>query len=160
MNVGDLIPWRNRTAVAQRTNRDPFFALHDQINRVFDDFTHGFGMPSFGSERGFGWPSVDLKEDEKAYRIEAELPGMEEKDVEVTLTNNVLTIRGEKRSEQDDAKQRYSERYYGQFERRITLDADVEPDKVQAKFKNGVLKIEVPKAEEAQQSARRIPISS
>jgi HSP20 family protein len=160
MAIGNLIPGRNRNAVAERTNRDPFFALHDQINRVFDDFTRGFGLPALASERGVGWPNVDVTEDDKRYSVEVELPGLEEKDVEVTLTNNVLTIRGEKRAERDDAKRHYSERYFGQFERRIALDAEVEPDKVNAKFKNGVLKIEIQKTDDAQRRSRRIPISS
>lgn len=160
MGVGDLIPWRNRSSVSTRSQRDPFFALHDQIDRLFEDFTRGFAMPSLSSDRSFGWPSVDVKEDDKRFCVEAELPGMEEKDVEVLLTENVLTIRGEKRLEQDDSKRQYSERYFGQFERRIPLGTEVEADAVKAKFKNGVLKIEIPKAAHAQQRARRIPISN
>ena len=145
MNVGDLIPWRNRNAVSTRTNRDPFYALHDQVDRLFEDFTRGFGMPALSGERSMGWPSVDVKEDEKRFCIEAELPGMEEKDVEVLLTDNVLTLRGEKRIEQDDAKHHYSERYFGQFERRIPLGTEVDAESVKAHFKNGVLKVEIPK---------------
>jgi HSP20 family protein len=160
MNVGDLIPWRNRNSVSRHMDRDPFYSLHDQIDRLFDDFTRGFGMPSLSGERSLGWPSVEVKEDDKRYCVEAELPGMEEKDVEVLLTDNVLTIRGEKRIEKDDSKRHYSERYFGQFERRIPLATEVEPDSVKARFKNGVLKVEIPKAAEAQQRSRRIPISS
>jgi HSP20 family protein len=160
MSVGDLIPWRNRSTVSTRMNRDPFFALHDQVDRLFDDFTRGFSMPSLLGDRGIGWPSVELKEDEKHFCIEAELPGMEEKDIEVMLADNVLTIRGEKRLEQDDSKRHYTERYFGHFERQIPLSTEVEPDGVKAKFRNGVLKIEVPKAAQAQERSRRIPISS
>jgi HSP20 family protein len=160
MNVGDLIPWRNRSSLARTDrDRDPFFALHDQIDRVFDDFTRGFGLSSLGGERGIGWPSVDVKEDEKSFLVEAELPGLDKDDVEVTLADNILTIRGEKRVEQDDSKRHYSERYYGQFERRIPLSADLESDKVAASFKNGVLKVEIPKSKQAQERARRITIS-
>jgi HSP20 family protein len=161
MSIGDLIPWRNRSAAAQRptpsTSQDPFLALHQQINRLFDDFTRGYDLPASG--RSLGWPSVELKEDEKRYCVEAELPGMEEKDIEVLLTGDVLTIRGEKRIEKDDAKQQYSERYFGQFERHIPLDGEVEPDNIKAKFKNGVLKVEIPKSAKARERARRIPIS-
>ena len=157
MAINDMIPWRNRSSVARRTNQDPFFALHHQINRLFDDFTRGLDLAS--SERGLGWPSVELKEDDKRYCVEAELPGLEEKDIEVLLTENVLTIRGEKRVEKDDAKQQYSERYFGQFERQIALGADVDPEGVKAKFKNGVLKVEVPKSAQAKEKARRISIS-
>lgn len=159
MSVGDLIPWRNRGSLGKPRERDPFFALHDQIDRVFDEFTRGFGLSSFG-ERSVGWPSVEVKEDDKRMCVEAELPGLNKDDVEVLLTDNVLTIRGEKRIEQDDAKRHYSERYFGQFERRIPLQAEVEADKVAAHFKNGVLKVEIPKSKQAQERARRINISS
>jgi HSP20 family protein len=159
MSVGDLIPRRNRNAVSTRSRQDPFFALHDEVNRLFDDFTRGFDMPAL-RERGFGWPSIELKEDDKRIFVEAELPGMDEKDIEVTLLENTLTIRGEKRIEEDDSKRQYSERYFGQFERRIPLDSEVDAEKVQAKFKNGVLKVEIPKAAEAQSRARRIQVST
>ena len=158
MSIGDMIPWRNRNAVTRRGNQDPFFALHHQINRLFDDFSRGFDLP-MGSDRGLGWPSVELKEDDKRYCVEAELPGMEEKDIEVLLTDNVLTIRGEKRVEKDDSKQQYSERYFGHFERQIALGTEVDADTVKAKFKNGVLKIEIPKSAQARERARRITIS-
>jgi HSP20 family protein len=160
MSVGDLIPWRNRSSVSTRSQRDPFSALHDQIDRLFDDFTRGFGMPSLASEQGFGWPSVDVKEDDKRFCVEAELPGMEEKDIDVSLLDNVLTIRGEKRIDQEDAKRHYSERYFGQFERRIPLGAEVDADAVNARFRNGVLRLEIPKAAQAQERSRRIPIST
>jgi HSP20 family protein len=159
MSVGDLIPWRTRGSLGKPRERDPFFALHDQIDRVFDEFTRGFGLPAFG-ERSSGWPSVEVKEDDKRVCVEAELPGLDKNDVEVLLTDNVLTIRGEKRVEQDDSKRHYSERYFGQFERRIPLGAEVEADKVVANFKNGVLKVEIPKSKQAQERARRINISS
>jgi HSP20 family protein len=159
MSVGDLIPWRNRGSLTKASGRDPFFALHDQIDRVFDEFTRGFGLPAFG-ERTLGWPSVDVKEDEKRFCVEAELPGLDKDDVEVLLTDNVLTLRGEKRVEQDDSKRHYSERYFGQFERRIPLSAEVEADKIEASFKNGVLKLQIPKSKQAQERSRRIPIST
>jgi len=161
MSFGNLIPWRNRNAVDTRSQQhDPFYALHDQIDRLFDDFTRGFGMPTLANDRGFGWPSIDVKEDDKRFCVEAELPGMDNKDVEVTLTENVLTIRGEKRVEQEDSKRHYSERYFGQFERRIPFGTEVDADAVKASFKNGVLKVEVPKAARAQERARRIEVSN
>lgn len=158
MSVGDMIPWRNRNAVSRRGSRDPFFSLHDQINRLFDDFAHGIDLPA-GGERSFGWPSIELKEDDKRYCVEAELPGLEEKDIEVLLTDNVLTIRGEKRIEKDDAKQQYSERFFGRFERQIPFGTEVDADAVKARFKNGVLRVEIPKSAQAKERARRITVS-
>jgi HSP20 family protein len=160
MSVGDLIPWRRRNAVATRSMRDPFAVLHDEIDRLFDDFARGFDLPSFVGRRS-GWPSIDLREDEKKFYVEAELPGMDEKDIEVLLTDNVLTIRGEKRAEhQDEGRQYWTERYVGQFERRLQLPAEVQADEVKATFKKGVLRLEIPKAPEVQARSRRIPISS
>jgi HSP20 family protein len=144
--------------VARRGNQDPFFSLHNQVNRLFDEFARGFDLPMNG-ERSMAWPSVELKEDDRRYCVEAELPGMEEKDIELLLTDNVLTIRGEKRIEKDDAKQQYSERFFGQFERQIPLTTEVDADAVKAKFKNGVLKVEIPKSAQAKERARRITVS-
>ncbi len=162
MAVRDLIPWnRNRTDVVNRETPDPFFALHDEVNRLFDDFSRSFGVSSLSRSAGdFNWPSIDVSESDKAYKIEADLPGLEQKDVEVLLTDNVLTIRGEKRSETTDDKRHFSERYYGSFERRIPLNVDVEPEKVNATFKNGVLRVEIPKSERAMERSRRIPVQS
>jgi HSP20 family protein len=106
-----------------------------------------------------GWPQVDLAETDKAVTITAELPGMEEKDVELLLQDGMLTLKGEKRSETEDKERRFSERYYGSFERHIPLSADVQADKAEARFKNGVLKVTLPKNPEAQPKAKRISIS-
>ena len=92
--------------------------------------------------------------------VSAELPGLEEKDVDVTLTDNVLLIRGEKKHEKEEKERgyTYTERSYGSFERRIPIDAEVLSDKVSAVFKNGVLTVTLPKSPEAQKHVRRIPI--
>src|ERR1043165_9829061 len=105
--------------------RDPFTSLRRQMDRLFDDFftpapaeTRSF---SGGSGRGQAWPSVDVHETDQGYKITAELPGMEEKDVEVNLKDNTLTISGEKRSEHEekDGERAYSERTFGRFQRTI-----------------------------------------
>ena len=90
--------------------------------------------------------------------VTAELPGMEEKDVDLLLEDGVLTLKGEKRAETEDKDRQFSERYYGRFERRSPLDAEVQADKVEARFKNGVLTVTLPKDPEAQPKARRIAI--
>ena len=91
-------------------------------------------------------------------RITAELPGLDEKDVSLEITNGVLSISGEKKTELEDKARRFSERYYGRFERRIQLEG-IEEDKVSAAFKNGVLTITVPKSAEAKNNVRRIAIN-
>jgi HSP20 family protein len=102
---------------------------------------------------------MEVSETDKEIRVTAELPGLEEKDVEVLLDNDVLTLRGEKRSESEDKSRQFSERYYGQFERRIALGTEVEEDKVEARFKNGVLTITMPKPERALSRTKRIAIN-
>ena len=163
MAIKDLIPWNNRgreVGIHRGTDVHPFFALHREMNRMFDDVFRGFDLAPFGPTRaldGFGWPQIDIDETEKEVRITAELPGLDEKDVRLEIANGVLSISGEKKSESEDKARRFSERYYGRFERRIPLE-DVDEDKVSAAFKNGVLTITVPKSTVAK-NVRRIAIN-
>jgi HSP20 family protein len=166
MSVRDLIPWgrsNNRAPAPYREDdRSPFLSLHREMNRVFDDFFRDFDMrfPMMG-RAGFNgsWPHIDLSETDKEVTVTADLPGMEEKDVELLLEDGVLTLKGEKREETEDKDRQFSERYYGRFERRIPLDAEVQVDKAQARFKNGVLTVTLPKDPNAQSKARRIAIT-
>ena len=163
MAIKDLIPWNDRRrelGIHRGSDVHPFFALHREMNRMFDDVFRGFDLAPFGSTRGLdrlGWPQIDIDETDKEVRITAELPGLDEKDVSLEIASGVLSISGEKKSESEDKVRRFSERYYGRFERRIPLD-DVEEDKVSAAFKNGVLTITVPKPAEAK-NVRRIAIN-
>jgi HSP20 family protein len=105
------------------------------------------------------WPSVEVNETDKEVKVVAELPGLEEKDVAVELANGVLTISGEKKSETEDKERRFSERFYGRFERHIPID-DVDQDKVAASFNKGVLTVTLPKSPTAQQKEKRIPVNA
>ena len=140
---------------------NPFLTLHREMNRLFDDAFRGFDLTS-GSDRFFdrtlGWPNIEVSQSDKEVKVTAELPGLDEKDVEVELANGVLAIRGEKKTETEDKDRMFSERYYGRFERQIPVD-DVEQDKVAASFKNGVLSVTLPKSPEAQRSVKRIAIN-
>jgi HSP20 family protein len=129
------------------------------MNRLFDDVFRGFDDPRLWGGRG-GWPSVDVEETEKEYRVTAELPGLEERDVEVLLQDGLLTVRGEKKLETEARNRSYSERFYGRFERQITLDRDVDDGAVNATFKNGVLTVTVPKNARAVERTKRIPINA
>ena len=163
MGFRDLIPWsKNPDLVQRREEQNPFLTLHREMNRLFDDVFSGFGMMARGPslmEGRFGWPRVELSETHKALKVTAELPGLEEKDVQVELANGVLVIRGEKKLESESDGKLFSERYYGSFERQIPLDG-VQEDKVEANFKNGLLTVMLPKSEEARPSVRRIAINS
>ena len=164
MAIRDLIPWsRGRDLTVRRGEEiNPFFTLHREMNRLFDDVFRGFDMTPFGGgrlfDRGLGWPNIEVSETDKDVRVTAELPGLEEKDVQVELANGVLAIKGEKKTETEDKDRLFSERYFGHFERRIPVD-DVDQDKVSASFKNGVLTVTMPKAPQAQSKVKRIAIN-
>jgi len=111
--------------------------LHREMNRLFDDMFRGFGGTPFSQPRAFvggGWPNIEVSETEKEVKVCAELPGLEEKDINVELMNGILCIKGEKKTETEDKDRLFSERYYGRFERRIPVD-EVEEDKASASFK-------------------------
>jgi HSP20 family protein len=163
MSVKDLVPWnRGREVTVRREEVNPFLALHREMNRLFDDVFRGFDLAPFGFDRGFdrmiGWPNIEVSDTDKEVKVTAELPGLEEKDVELELANGILAIKGEKRTEMEDKDRLFSERYYGRFERRIPVD-DIEEDKVSASFKNGVLTVTLPKSAKAQQNVKRIPVN-
>jgi len=164
MSVRDLIPWgRNTAASMPSTMRTeptgPFLTLHREMNRLFDDVFSGIGGVPTLAGRGLGWPSVEMVETDGGLRVSAELPGLDEKDVELLIDDDVLTLRGEKRAELTDKEHGYSERSYGRFERVLALPFAVEEDKVEASFKNGVLAVTLPRSAKAPQHGRRIAIN-
>ena len=161
MSMRDLIPWGRQSSHApapfQQGESSPFLSLRREVDRLFDDF---FRMPSLGfSGTAFSWPNLEVIDDDREVRVVAEVPGMNEKDVELLVQDGVLTIRGEKKGEAGDKQRGWSERWYGHFERRIGLPAGVDEDKAKAMFENGVLTITMPKSAEASNS-RRIPINA
>jgi HSP20 family protein len=169
MAFRDLIPWsrqENRLPVPVSAARDrdtdshPLLSLHREVNRLFDDAFRGFGVPALaGFDHAAGWPHVELGETDKELRVTAELPGLDEKDVEISVEEGALTLRGEKRSEVEDKDRGYSERSYGRFERRIGLPKGIDRDQASASFRNGVLTVTLPKTEAANEDVRRIPIN-
>jgi HSP20 family protein len=164
MNVRDLVPWtrandRDRNLpVAQEAAASPLFTLHREMNRLFDDVFRGFDTPSLWGGRA-AWPQIEVQDADSEYRVTAELPGLEEKDVEVLFEDGVLILRGEKRAETEDRSRAFSERVYGRFERRLAL-GDVDEDRIQARFRNGVLTVTAPKSEQSQSRVKRIPINA
>jgi HSP20 family protein len=133
------------------------------LDRMFEDLWQNFDLPAFGRferERSMITPRLDLHETENEIVVTAELPGMEEKDVEVVLGDNVLTIKGEKKAEHEEKEKgyAYSERSYGSFERRIPIDTEIVSDKVDAAFKSGVLTVTLPKKPEARKHFKRVPV--
>ena len=161
----DIMSWNKRKGAmsSPRGEESPFVELHQRMNDLFDDFFGGFdvGLSRFGL-RFMTTPSVDVSETDEEVRVTADLPGMDEKGVQVTLENDILTIKGEKKQEQEEKKQNYHmvERSYGEFQRVISLPASVDKEKIKATFKKGVLKVILPKTPESKSTQKRIAISS
>jgi HSP20 family protein len=152
MNLRSLIPIGRSRDLARR-EYSPFWSLQREIDRLFDDFTRGF--PSFSTAGSGGHellPAMDVTETDKEIELTAELPGLEEKDVQINLTDNVLTIRGEKKSERDEKNKDYRvvERSYGSFYRTLELPPGVDHDKIKAAIDKGVLKVVIAKPAPAQ----------
>ena len=164
MSIRDLVPWTKGHQLPIRQEPfDPFLTLHREMNRLFDDVFRGFGpVGRVGKplmEGQFAWPRLELSETDKSVTVTAELPGLSEKDVQVEIANGVLSIRGEKKAERSDDSKFVSERYYGSFERQISLEG-VEENKAQADFKNGVLTVTLPKSEQSNRNVKRIAINT
>ena len=157
MNFRNIVPWNRGERDRDSQSMYPVASLHRDVNRLFEEAFRSFGDSPFFGDRE--WPRVDVEEADKEYRVTAELPGLDEKDVEVLLHDGVLTVRGEKKVESEDRNRTYSERFYGRFERRLSLDRDIDESAVKATFKKGILTVTVPKSAMALERAKRIPIS-
>lgn len=155
---------------ATRESGNPMMDLRRQMDQLFDDFAGTFGLPAFG----FGFPAagqpqsaladvrVEVSETEDSYEITAEVPGMAEDDIDIDLSSDILTIKGEKKAESGDTGKNYhvSERTYGQFKRSFRLPDTVDRDRIDATFDRGVLKVHLPKRTEAQAQTRKINVKS
>ena len=151
----------------------PLENLRAEVDRLFDDFGRGWRFPTSRSLFGgrslwsddMSWgavPAVDLVEGDKEYEITAELPGMDESNIDVSLANGVLTLKGEKKEEKEEKKKDsyYSERRYGSFQRSFQVPEGVDADKIEASFKKGVLTLKLPKTAEAQKKQKKIQIKA
>ena len=178
MTLKEMVPWRwggLRRWDDEDRPFESFFremdSLHKEMDRLFEDFWKGGGRHSMTApwqstmaqwSHGEVMPRVDETEDEKAFHIEVELPGMDKDDVDITLANGLLTIRGEKkREEEEKGKDFYrKERSFGAFRRSLPIPADVDESKIDASFKKGVLHIELPKSEEARKKITHIDVKA
>lgn len=153
MSLKSLIPVGSERGLT-RAASNPFSVLQQEIDRLFEGFSRGFaGFPTFQSipSREL-MPSMDLSENDKEIEITTELPGLEEKDIQLNVADNVLTIRGEKKNEREETKKDYHlvERSYGSFTRSVQLPDGVNADNIKAVMSKGVLKVTVPKPAPAQ----------
>jgi HSP20 family protein len=145
MNMRSLIPRTTRTPATSPTNwtgaRDPFALLHNEMNRLFDTASREFGHDLWSANGFGGWPRVDVTDAEDHVRVDAEVPGLTENDVELTLKDGVLTLSGERKVENEDDDRRVSERFVGRFARQIPLGYEIDEDNVSATFGNGELTV-------------------
>jgi HSP20 family protein len=144
----------------------PLMRLHNEIDQIFDQFFHGFPLsplrgPQEWSKGGVLTPQLNIAENKNAYIITVDVPGVEEKDIELTVQEGTLIIRGEKQTEKEDENKQYHrvERSFGSFQRILSLPSDSDEDKIEAKFKNGVLTVTVTKNTTMTSSGRKIAIT-
>ncbi|WP_047462165.1 Hsp20/alpha crystallin family protein [Rhizobium rhizogenes] len=143
----------------------PLEGLRSEIDRVFNDFTPGFfdrTLARFPNAFTRDVPAVDFVESDKAYELTAELPGIDAKELELTLANGILTVKGEKQESKEEKEKEYylSERRYGSFQRSLQLPDGVDAEKIDASFANGVLKVVLPKTPSAKKNDRKIAIKA
>ena len=168
MSLKSLMPFA-RSAVPSRSgfDLDPFFSVRRDMDRMFEEMVKGFGagngMPAAFTSGGVA-PKMDVKETDAGIEISAELPGVDEKDIEVELVDDVLTIRGEKKFEKEEGDKdkgyHVMERSYGSFSRSVQLPYSADPDKVAADFSKGVLKVSVPRPKEVEAKTKKIQVKA
>ncbi len=167
------LPVRNEPSAPAERDRTSFEGLRREIERLFDDFRpFGWRLPSRRGAFEFdipkalgGWsvdPAFDLVEKNQEYEITAELPGIDEKNVEIKVSNNLLTIRGEKAESKEEKEKDYylSERRFGSFQRSFQLPDGVDGDRIEATFAKGVLTVRLPKTAQAQSAERKISVKA
>ena len=156
--------WRSRRAGSEllpgREIWEPFGWLRRDMDRVFEDFWRDFGWGPAAQPGMAVSPRIDISETDTELRIEVELPGIDEKDVEVVLGHGRLTIKGEKKQQKEEKKKDYHmvERSYGSFARSIGLPFEADPNQVEAAFAKGVLTVTVPKPPEVKAKEKKIPV--
>lgn len=163
MSLKSIIPWKKegQSLTDRQSGGDPFAQLQRRMNGIFDEFFARSPFDGWSGDSGQFLPKIDISETGNQLRVTVELPGLDEKDVDVSVTKNILSIRGEKKveSEEHDKEYYHSERSYGRFERTVTLPEGVDADKAEAKFKKGVLSISIPKKPEARSARRKIELT-
>jgi HSP20 family protein len=163
MDFKSLVPWRNNNKGQVPATRedyfDPFVTFRREMDRMFDDFFGG--GRSLQTAQGLT-PAVDIDDTDREMVVTAELPGVTEKDVEVNLAGDILTIKGEKKAEHEEKNGDgyYMERRFGSFTRSIRLPFEVKDENVEAKFNNGVLTVRLPKPADMQKPVRRIEVKT
>jgi HSP20 family protein len=152
----------NRSSLTTRKGEYPFVSFLEEMDRMIGDFFRDFDRVALPEKPGIFNPKVDVLDTDKEVTVMVELPGLSENDIELSLTRDVLTIKGEKKTEKEDkGKGHYHmERSYGAFSRTIPLPAEVNGNKVDAKFKKGILTVTLPKTEKTIQQTKRVQVKT
>jgi HSP20 family protein len=162
MNLKSMMPSGRTPSPARRdSDRDPFALMRQEMDRLFDSFTRDWSLPTT-LPGGFLSPKVDVAESEKGLEISAELPGVDQKDISLDLSDGILTLQAEHKEEKEekDEKKHYHlvERSHGSFMRRFAIPFEPDADKVKASFDKGVLKVMVPRSAAAEKQVKKIAI--
>jgi HSP20 family protein len=157
----EMTPWHHQRDLVPRF--EGYWPVRRALESMLDDFFQGFPREGIVSEllETAGRPRIDMEETDEAYRLSAEMPGIDEKDIDVSVTGNILTIRGERREEKTEEREGHTicrERRYGTFERSISLPIEVDMDNISASYRNGVLHLEMPKSEQAREKVKKIKL--
>jgi HSP20 family protein len=160
MALHELLPVKFGSSLARRERERPIESLHEEMEDLFNRFFFGSEIEPYTGSRTF-LPSVNVSEDDKEILITADLPGLDRKDIDVTVTKDSLTIKGEKKEENEEKGKNFyrMERSYGSFQRVLPLTTEIDEDKMKASFKNGVLKVVLPKTARAQTAAKKISVA-
>jgi HSP20 family protein len=163
MDVKSLIPFSRRSGLGAEGG-DPFASMRREMERVFDSFSRDWNLPEVFTPSGFQSPKVDLVESDGGLELTAELPGIDPKDIQLDLSEGVLTLKAEHKTEKEekDEKKQYHlvERSRGTYLRRFALPFEVDEDKIEANFDKGILKVRVPRSAQPEKAARKIEIKA
>lgn len=162
MAIKKISSSEEKSVPARREEYSPFSLFRSEMNRLFDNFFRGVDIEPFEKRFGAFQPDIDVTETDKEIKVSAELPGMDDKDIDVSLTKDSLTIKGEKKEEKEEKKKDYyrMERSYGSFSRTISLPIEIDADKAKAQFKKGVLTITLPKTTKAIKETKKISVKA
>lgn len=164
MDLKSMIPFARSSTPARGGDYDPFSGFRREMDRLFEDFTRDWSLPAAFKGNGFLTPKVNVAETDKGLELTAELPGIDQKDIELDLSDNVLTLRAEHRAEKEekDEKKQYHlvERSTGTYLRRFALPFEADENKAEASFEKGVLKVLIPKSADEVRQAKKIEIKA
>ncbi len=155
--MNGLMKWRNRNAPERR--RDPFDVLQNEINRLFDRDLMDFGREPALFDEGFA-PAIDVSENDDNVEIRCDLPGVNKEDIDISVSGDLLTIKGEKQDEKEERESTYYRResWSGSFQRSVSLPESVDADKAKAEMRDGVLHLTMPKREEEKRKQIKVDV--